>query len=228
MSSPASTPTIGPGKLVLFALANIALSAFTSLLVVRALLPPQPGTPLAVLALPTNPPAAGQQTVSAAVPFSDTNSRANGNPEATTAAAMGTVDPLKQPGAAAAPTQAGPAATPTLLAPLAATPPPSGPAASVRISAVVFAGQLSRESVVIVNEGEQVDMNSWTVSTPRGKTYSFGKVTLFKSSFVSLHSTSGADVPTDLFWNQTEPVWQSGDEVKLSKGDQVIATFTVK
>ena len=89
-------------------------------------------------------------------------------------------------------------------------------------------GQLSRESVVIVNEGDQVDMNGWTISTPRGKTYTFGKGHPVQEQLCQPALTSGADVPTDLFWNQTEPAWQPGDEVKLAKGDQVIATFTVK
>ncbi len=100
--------------------------------------------------------------------------------------------------------------------------------AEVRISTVVFPGQRSREAVVIVNEGEQADLTGWILSNPRGKTYTFGSVLLLKENFINLHTTSGVDIPTDLFWNQEEAVWQVGDIVTLKRGDEVMATFEVK
>jgi len=67
------------------------------------------------------------------------------------------------------------------------------------------------------------------VVSPRGETYTFGRVTLFQNGFINLNSTTGSDVPSDLFWGVGAAVWQSGDEVKLvGKNDATIATFTVK
>ncbi|MCS7054557.1 MAG: lamin tail domain-containing protein [Thermoflexales bacterium] len=114
-----------------------------------------------------------------------------------------------------------------------ATPRPAGQSAGsaspkVRISAVVYPGQPSREAVVIVNEGDDVDLTGWTLSNPRGKVYTFGNVALFKESFINLHTTSGVDAPTNLFWNQSEAMWRVGDEVVLRRGDEVIATYIVR
>ena len=100
--------------------------------------------------------------------------------------------------------------------------------ANVRISAVLYPGQRQREVVVIVNEGSEVEMKDWTLSSSRGITYTFGNVTLFRDSFINLHTTTGADVPTDLFWNRTEPAWQSGDVLTLSIQNKEIATYKVK
>ena len=75
---------------------------------------------------------------------------------------------------------------------------------------------------------DEVALTGWTLSNPRGKVYTFGNVALFKESFINLHTTTGVDVPTDLFWNQTEAVWREGDEVTLRRGDEVIATYIVR
>ncbi len=99
---------------------------------------------------------------------------------------------------------------------------------NVRISAVIYPGQRTREAVVLVNEGDAVDLTGWTLTTPRGKAYTFGNVVLFRESFINLHTTSGVDVPTDLFWNQPEAMWRVGDEVVLRRGDEVIATYIVR
>lgn len=101
-------------------------------------------------------------------------------------------------------------------------------AVNVRISSVIYPGQRSREVVVIVNEGDEVDLTGWTLSNPRGQVYTFGPVVLFKDSFINLYTTNGVDVPTKLFWNQPQAMWQVGDEVVLRRGDEVIATYVVK
>jgi len=114
------------------------------------------------------------------------------------------------------------------LAPPASPPAGGASAPRVRISTVVYPGQRTREAVVIVNEGDEVALTGWTLSNPRGKVYTFGNVALFRESFINLHTTTGVDVPTDLFWNQTEAVWREGDEVTLRRGDEVIATYVIR
>ncbi len=90
------------------------------------------------------------------------------------------------------------------------------------------AGQRQREVVVIVNQGDQVNLKGWTLTSNKGITYTFGNVTLFKDSFISLHTTSGSDVPTDLFMNRSDAAWQVGDVLTLAAQGKTIATFTVK
>ncbi len=90
------------------------------------------------------------------------------------------------------------------------------------------AGQRQREVVVIVNQGDQVNLKGWTLTSNKGITYTFGNVTLFKDSFISLHTTSGSDVPTDLFMNRSDAAWQVGDVITLAALGKTIATFTVK
>ncbi len=120
---------------------------------------------------------------------------------------------------AAAPAQAGATATPVLT--------PTAAQARVRISAILFPGQLTREVAVLVNEGDEADLTGWVLSTSNGNAYTFGNVTLFKDSFINLRSTTGADVPTDLYWNRTEPAWKAGDTLTLSRGNETVATFSV-
>jgi cytoskeletal protein RodZ len=105
---------------------------------------------------------------------------------------------------------------------------PAAPAPKVRITNVIYPGQRAREVVVLANEGEAVTLTGWTLSTPRGITYTFGDVVFLDNSFINLYTTSGVDMPTSLFWNQPEAVWQAGDVATLKQGDEVIATYTVR
>jgi hypothetical protein len=198
-------------KVMSFLLINILVSALTTWIVVRTLIPPLGQTS-------TVPATAIAATDASGTPSSaSATSAANNNapPEPTA------ITPINTP----EPAQALP--TPTLLnaepkSDLAGT-------ENVRISSVIYAGQLSREVVVLLNEGDLVDMTGWQLVPPRGTSYTFGPVKIFKNSFLNLHTTTGADVPNDLFWGLGEPMWQSGDEVKLMRQDgSVAATFVVK
>lgn len=195
-------------KVMGFLLLNILVSAATTWVVVRTLVPP----------------------LTTAEPLPTTTAIAATNaPDAT---------PLTTETSTPTPEVGGANAIPDTPAPLAAQPTPTQRSAeiaetkevvNVKIASVIYAGQLSREVVVMLNEGEQVDMDGWKLVPPRGEPYTFGQVTMFKSGFVNLHTTTGADVPNDLYWGLGEPMWQSGDEVKLLRKDgSVASTFTVK
>ncbi|MFC1464423.1 MAG: lamin tail domain-containing protein [Candidatus Brachytrichaceae bacterium NZ_4S206] len=196
---------------IIFLLINVLVSAVTAFLVVRAFTQAASrpaATPMAVAATqpvaPTDvaPPVAENMNV---MPAAE-------SPAVQESVALG--EPTSPPQ---------PTATPWPVARSTGGAPPN-----VRISAVVYPGQRTREAVVIVNEGDEVDLTGWTLSNPRGKVYTFGNVALFRESFINLHTTSGVDVPTDLFWNQPEAVWRVGDEVVLRRGDEVIATYIVR
>lgn len=190
---------------ILFVLINVLVSAATAFLVTRALTQAvsRPATPQAVSAVGPAPAVTAAQV---------TGEEATATPEASTV--MGAEQPSLAP--------------PTPAAAQAAPGVDRAGAVNVRISSVIYPGQRSREVVVIVNEGDEVDLTGWTLSNPRGQVYTFGKVALFKDSFINLYTTNGVDVPTKLFWNQPQAMWQVGDEVVLRRGDEVIATYVVK
>jgi Lamin Tail Domain len=214
--------SLAPGKWVTFVAINIIVSIVTGLIVIRVLNqePGQPqagpvvitATPAPIAAAPAGDPGAAPATLA---------------PASVNAAAP--ADPGGQPAPAAAgavPETA--AATDTSAPP---TPEPTAAQASVakvRISAVQFPGQRTREFVSILNEGDQIDMTGWTIVAPNGTSYVFKTFVLFRDSFISLYTTTGADSPTNLFWNQGEAMWNKGDIVTLKNGDQVVATYTVK
>lgn len=202
---------------LLFIILNIVIAAATAFIVVRMLTQAASRPDPAVLDAPV-----------AEVPITAPTQAINASNAITT-----TPGNVLQPAPTAVPvqpqpqaTQATPAAPDAALTATLAT--KAVVPANVRISTVVFASQRGREAVVIVNEGDQVDMTGWTLANPRGQTYTFGTVLLFKDSFINLHTTKGVDVPTDLFWNQDAPVWKKGDTATLKRGNDVMATFEVK
>ncbi|WP_169238949.1 lamin tail domain-containing protein [Candidatus Roseilinea sp. NK_OTU-006] len=198
---------------IIFLLINVLVSAVTAFLVVQAFTQAvsRPAT-TRIVAAATQPIAAAAD---AAPPVAEgTNIPPAGDLFAAHQAA-GTAEAVTLPPQPTATTQTLAQAT-------------RGTVPNVRISAVIYPGQRTREAVVIVNEGDAVDLTGWTLANPRGKAYTFGNVVLLKESFINLHTTSGVDVPTDLFWNQSEAVWRVGDEVVLRRGDEVIATYLVR
>jgi hypothetical protein len=205
-----------PKQWIIIILVNVVVSIVTTLVIVRVLM----NQPLPKTASASN--VAAQQTVTPAPPtVAPQTTQAQTTKTDPTKPAAPAV-PTVKPAATSAPTNT-PARTSALTT---ATPAQNSP--SVRISAVLYPGQRQREVVVIVNEGNEIDLKGWTLTASRNFTYTFGDVTLFKDSFINLHTTGGADVPTDLFWNRTDPAWQTGDVLTLANKGQVIATFTVK
>ncbi|MCL5995083.1 MAG: lamin tail domain-containing protein [Chloroflexi bacterium] len=199
-------------------LVNVVVSAITTLMIVRVLTnqpiqtaagaAPETNVPVASPTLPATPVEAPATSAEISVDVSPTTT-----PDEDSVAAIPTSTPTPENDSESTST------APDTVASVDA---------NVRISAVLYPGQRQREVVVIVNEGSEVEMKDWTLSSSRGITYTFGNVTLFRDSFINLHTTTGADVPTDLFWNRTEPAWQSGDVLTLSIQGKEIATYKVK
>jgi competence protein ComEC len=85
---------------------------------------------------------------------------------------------------------------------------------------------LNDEYVVFENTGDgPLDIGGWTVTDEAGKTYMVPEgVTLESGAQVTLHSGSGDDTATDLYWGQGSPVWNNGGDtviVRNSDGDIV-------
>lgn len=185
-------------------LVNVVISAITTILVVRVMTRPADAVD-----------APARSAVAATQPA----------PEAT---------PRAQIAATPAPTLPAPAATP--IPPTATRPAPTPTAApliapekvAIVISNINFPGQRQRESVVIANEGDTLDLKGWTLSSPRGVVYTFGNVSLFKDNFINIYTTTGADIATDLFMNRADAAWQVGDVVTLAREGRAQATYTIK
>jgi hypothetical protein len=193
--------TLSPIKWIAFLLINLIVSALTAYLVIQALTK-QSEARVTLNPVVTTVPLISTSTplVSAATPIPQTN-----QPSLNTAQLTASPVPV-----------------------VAETRPPISANTKVRISAVVYAGQRTREGVSILNEGDQIDLSGWKIVSPRGKEYAFKRYVLFKDSFITVYTTTGNDSPTQLFWNQNEAVWQKGDTVTLKRGEDVAATYVVK
>jgi len=108
----------------------------------------------------------------------------------------------------AAPTDnSGPQTTPTM-------PPLDTPV--IEIEAVIGAGDLETETVVLkrVGEGELL-LTGWKLSNGRGSEFTFPDLVLNKNGSVRLYTRSGANSVIELYWSLTESVWRSRDTATL-------------
>jgi len=89
--------------------------------------------------------------------------------------------------------------------------------AIIKLQSIDGVGQLSRESVTIVNEGTRpLSLEGWRLVPESGQDYLFGRVTLFGAgSLLMVHSAAGSDSPTDLYWGLDSAIWLSGQAVML-------------
>jgi len=81
---------------------------------------------------------------------------------------------------------------------------------------------LNDEYVVFENTGEaSLDLSGWTVADEAGKLYTFPDgYTLGPGETVTLHTGSGTDTETDLYWGAGSPVWNNaGDTVTVRNSD---------
>jgi LysM repeat protein len=124
--------------------------------------------------------------------------------------------PPAEPAATVGPT---PTAVPTLT---------SASVAEIRlVLQVLNPGDLANEMVQIVNQGPFVRLTGWTLSDGAGNVYTFPDFSLWGGGLINVHTTSGSDTTTDLYWGQPTPVWDTGELVTLSDADgAVIATST--
>jgi competence protein ComEC len=86
---------------------------------------------------------------------------------------------------------------------------------------------LNDEYVVFRNDGDSsLELTGWTVSDEAGKTYQIPDgFTLDPGATVALHTGSGTDTETDLYWDAGRPVWNNGGDtvtVTTAEGDVVI------
>ena len=87
---------------------------------------------------------------------------------------------------------------------------------------------LNDEYVVFRNDGEStLDLSGWTVSDEAGQSYTVPEgVTLAPGATITLHTGSGTDTDTDLYWGSGSPIWNNGGDtvtVTMADGTEVLA-----
>jgi competence protein ComEC len=86
---------------------------------------------------------------------------------------------------------------------------------------------LNDEYVVLENAGsDPLDLSGWTLADEAGRTYAFPDgFELAAGEQVTVHTGSGTDTATDLYWGSGSPVWNNGGDtvvVRDADGDVVL------
>jgi hypothetical protein len=99
----------------------------------------------------------------------------------------------------------------------------------VEIVSIVGAGTVNAEWVIVRNAGkEPLSLASWQLKDANRNVFTFPNLTLNSNGAVQIHTISGTNTVIDLYWGQTEPVWQSGEEAQLlDPSGNVRAVYTV-
>ena len=87
----------------------------------------------------------------------------------------------------------------------------------VEIVSVIGAGTLNAEWVVVRNAGtEPLNLAGWQLKDSNRNVFAFPNLTLNGGGAVQIHTISGTNTVIDLYWNLSNPVWQSGEEAQLA------------
>jgi LysM repeat protein len=105
----------------------------------------------------------------------------------------------------------------------------SAPASQVRLTLQVLnPGDPAKETVQIVNQGPFVRLTGWTLSNEKGDVYTFPDFSLWGGGAINIHTTSGPNTITDLYWGQPQAMWTAGEKATLKdSGGKVIVALLV-
>jgi hypothetical protein len=94
------------------------------------------------------------------------------------------------------------------------------------IISVSGAGDLANESIVIRNSGDtSLLLIGWTLKDNQGDAYTFPELTLYSGGTVQLHTGSGNNTASDLYWQRSAPAWKSGDLVAIYDMHNIARAF---
>jgi hypothetical protein len=86
----------------------------------------------------------------------------------------------------------------------------------VEIVSVIGAGTLNAEWVVVSYKGEdQINLANWELRDENRHVFIFPQLILHPNGAVQVHTASGTNTVIDLYWGESNPVWQSGEEAQL-------------
>lgn len=99
----------------------------------------------------------------------------------------------------------------------------------LQITEINGVGDLASEVVQIVNDSDAaLNLQGWQILYDGGPAYTFGNFPIFPGGSVRLHSTTGTDTSIDLYWRQSEPVWQSQRTAQLVDNEgRLVAQFVI-
>lgn len=135
-------------------------------------------------------------------------------------------EPVVTVGPSSTPTETPwPTLTPT---PIPTSTPPPFDEINVVISEISGAGDLLRETLVILNKGAGTGLKDWQLEGSSLGVFVFPDVFLFSGGSIRIHTAAGENTPSDLFLNQGEPAWPPGTTIILSDASHTeISRFTV-
>jgi LysM repeat protein len=118
--------------------------------------------------------------------------------------------------------------TPDAVTPTSDSPPAQSTGEGLRIVEIAAPGNLLSEAVSVVNDSDiAVNLQGWQLTPGDGPSYTFGDVSIFAGSTLWVHSRTGTNTPIALYWNQSEPVWQSGSVAQLvNPQGQIVTSYT--
>ncbi|HUE97797.1 MAG TPA: lamin tail domain-containing protein [Anaerolineales bacterium] len=86
----------------------------------------------------------------------------------------------------------------------------------VEIVSVIGAGTLNAEWVVVSYKGEdQINLANWELRDEDRNVFVFPQLILHPNGAVQVHTSSGTNTVIDLYWGESDPVWESGEEAQL-------------
>lgn len=93
--------------------------------------------------------------------------------------------------------------------------------AIVKITEVIGAGDKNTEMVRIEsNSDTAVQLENWVLEDADGNQYTFPNIQIIrKGTFLPLYTRSGHNTPFELFWGNSQAVWQSGETVVLKDSE---------
>jgi phenylalanyl-tRNA synthetase beta chain len=99
---------------------------------------------------------------------------------------------------------------------------------AVEITNVHGYRQLDDEMVIIYNQGPGVNLSGWTLSGSALGDYAFPNLFLWNGGSVRVHTKTGSNTPSDLYWDQDAPRWFSGNVVTLKNAQgEEIASYAI-
>ncbi len=99
----------------------------------------------------------------------------------------------------------------------------------VVINAVIGAGDLENERVIIEHVGdEDISLTGWRLRDESGAEYRFPALVLHPGAEIDVYSREGDDSASSLYWDRQVAIWSSGEKVSLiDPSSRVQATYTV-
>lgn len=98
----------------------------------------------------------------------------------------------------------------------------------ITISNVFGAGNLENEYVVVSRAGQgNLILSGWSLVDEQENSFTFPDFELMQGE-LEIHSRSGSNTASKLYWNANEPIWSSGEKARiLDSSGQERASFII-